>query len=98
MPGPVGFEGDLRDFPILGLASGNALGSLETGTVEQNHVRRLVAAPVERRPVARGRRNQRVPCKQCGDPAAKELGTGRGCVHLEIARSASEDNDGAQFS
>ena len=52
MPGPVWLEGDLHDFPMLGLASGDALGSLETGPVERNHVGILGASPVVRRPDA----------------------------------------------
>jgi hypothetical protein len=31
VPGPVWLGGDLHDFPILGLASRDSLGSLETG-------------------------------------------------------------------
>ncbi len=52
VPGPVWLEGDLRDLPILGLASGDALGSLETDAVERNHVGMPVASPLVRRPDA----------------------------------------------
>jgi hypothetical protein len=52
VPGPVWLEGDLHDFPMLGLASGDALGSLGTGAVERNHVGMPVASPVVRRPDA----------------------------------------------
>jgi hypothetical protein len=52
VPGPVWLEGDLHDLPILGLATGNALGSLETAPVERKHVGMLGASPAVRRPDA----------------------------------------------
>jgi hypothetical protein len=70
---------------MLGLASGDALGSLETGAVERNHVGILGASPVVRRPDAGAvAAISASRASNAGTGGQKNLGPGQGAGFQKI--------------
>ena len=53
MTGPVGLEGDLRHFAVLGPAGRDALGALRAAAMQQHHVGVLGVDLVELSQIAR---------------------------------------------